>query len=51
MPTQDLLMLVLLLIFDDKGNVGNSLVDILTLKFGRDFEPEHLSKYLIYITF
>ena len=48
MPTQNLLMLLLLLIFDYKEHVGNSFVDILTLKFGRDFEPEHLSKYCMW---
>ena len=36
---------------DVKERVDDSLVEIVKVKSGRDFEPEHLSKYLIYITF
>ena len=30
---------------DAKERIDHSLVEILKLKFGRDFEPEYLSRY------
>ena len=40
MPTQNLLMLYSLADFDDEEHVGNSLVEILTLKTVQDIEGE-----------